>query len=190
MAYTIFNAALSIQVLNAHVIKQLDTPMMVQNMVLYGFGIVLNLWAFMLSYNGLLFGSSDVGFFEGYMNIFAIAVVLLSGLIGVIMTVLYKYGDAIIKCFAQVIASVVLVLVSVLFFGQEASVKGLGGCMVVFTASYLYLILGPELEKKIEPRDSSSPPSQQSDDEDDADIESAVIEKEGLLKRSTEASKL
>jgi len=84
-------------VLNADVIKKLEAPMMVQNMVLYGFGVTLNLWAFMLSANGLLYGSNSAGFFEGYDNFFALAVVFLNGLIGVVMTVLYKYGDAIIK---------------------------------------------------------------------------------------------
>ena len=60
-------------------------------MVLYGFGVSLNLWAFVLSSAGIVYGSNQAAFFEGYDNIFAIAVVFLNGLIGVVMTFLYKY---------------------------------------------------------------------------------------------------
>jgi len=44
-------------------------------------------------------------------------------------------------------SSMVLVILSCIFFDQPATVSSIAGCIVVFTASYIYLILGPELTK-------------------------------------------
>jgi drug/metabolite transporter (DMT)-like permease len=145
----LFSCVLTVfsSVLNARVIKTLDTPLPVQNMTLYSMGAVLNFQAFILSYSGFLYGSNQAGFFDGYDNIYAIGVVLMNGLIGVAITFVYKYGDAVIKCFATVLSSMILVIVSVLFFGQIATVSSMSGTIIVFTASYLYMLVAPELNK-------------------------------------------
>ena len=135
---------------NAYMVKKIkDTPVLLQNMVLYSFGVLFNLQAYFFATNGFIYGNNGAGFFEGYDNIFAIIVVILNGLIGVAITFVYKYGDAVIKCFAQVLSSIVLVIISAMFFGSEMTVSSTCGAIVVFAASYTYLLVVPDLKKAL-----------------------------------------
>ena len=86
-------------------------------------------------------------FFDGYDNFFAISVVFLNGVIGVAITFVYKYGDAIIKCFAQVLSSIILVIISALFFGTKFNIVTLCGTIVVFSSSYIYLVIIPNFKE-------------------------------------------
>jgi hypothetical protein len=134
---------------NAYIIKTIsaETPLPLQNMVLYGTGAVMNYQVFLLSYSGFLYGSNDAGFFDGYDNPYAVGVVFCSGLIGVAITFVYKYGDAVIKCFATVLSSMLLIVFSTIFFDLVVTLTSVCGCIVVFTASYLYMIVSPEVKK-------------------------------------------
>lgn len=134
-------------VVNAHTIKAFsNTPLTLHNSVLYFFGVIFNTNAYALGKAGAIPTNSDASFFEGYNNVYAILVILLNSLIGIIITLLYKYGDAVVKCFAQVISSIVLIVISFLFFEYNLSVNSSCGCLLVFVATYLYILLSPELE--------------------------------------------
>ena len=139
---------------NSYILKSSKiskTPIMLQNMLLYSFGIIFNLLAYHLDSFGCFYkGGNDVNFFDGYDNIFAISVVLLNGLIGIAITFVYKYGDAIIKCFAQVLSSIILVILSALFFDTKFTIISFCGTIVVFSSSYVYLLIIPNLKKNLQ----------------------------------------
>jgi drug/metabolite transporter (DMT)-like permease len=143
---------------NAYIIKTSakDISLPLQNIVLYGAGVFMNFQVFALSYAGFLYGSNGKGFFEGYDNPFACLVIFCSGMIGVAITFVYKYGDAVIKCFATVLSSMLLLVFSALFFDLDVTVTSISGCMIVFTASYVYMIISPELNKLLANKDNDS----------------------------------
>lgn len=134
-------------VVNARTIKVFSSaPLSLHNSVLYFFGIIFNANTYVLGKAGVVPINSDASFLEGYDNIYAILVILLNSMIGIIITALYKYGDAVTKCFAQVLSSIILVIISFMFFDYKMSVSSSSGCLSVFVASYIYLILSPEIE--------------------------------------------
>ena len=134
-------------VLNASAIQSFSSvPLNVHNFTLYFFGAILNANTYLLASAGIININSDAGFFQGYNNVYALLVVFLNSVIGIVITLLYKYGDAIIKCFAQVISSIALVMLSVFLFDYTLTVSSLCGCVSVFVASYIYLILSPQIE--------------------------------------------
>merc|ERR1719253_2500619 len=82
---------------------------------------------------------ASLGFFDGYSNPSALAVVLANALIGLAITAVYKYADAITKCIAQDITAVILCIISSFFFGLRASLSTWCGVFVVTFAVYLYM---------------------------------------------------
>ena len=136
-------------VLNAKAIKSFSPiPLSLHNATLYLFGACFNAITYQLASARIIYINSDAGFFEGYDNIYAVLIIFFSSIIGILITLLYKYGDAVIKCFAQVISSIILVLLSVWIFDYQLTVTSFCGCLSVFAASYIYLILSPETDER------------------------------------------
>jgi len=138
-------------VLNVEAISSFSsTPLSLQNMVLYTFGAILNLNTYAIAKTGVIPIRSTASFFSGYNNIYAVLVVCLNGCIGIVITILYKYCDAVVKCFAQVLSSIILVIVSMVFFDLEVKVSIICGCICVFVASYTYLVLNGKIEAALQ----------------------------------------
>jgi drug/metabolite transporter (DMT)-like permease len=126
-------------VMNANVIKGMaNVPLTLQNSVLYSFGSVLNVMAFIAGANGLAPAISNAGFFEGYNDFWALMVVMVNSFIGIVITAVYKYGDAIVKTLASAVSAMSLVIISAMFFDGAITVSSSLGCMVAFIASYVY----------------------------------------------------
>merc|ERR1711920_1035795 len=81
----------------------------------------------------------DIGFFEGYDNAFAIGVVFCNAMIGLAITAVYKYADAVVKCFSSDITAVILIIISAFFFGLKSSLTMWCGVFVVTFAVHLYI---------------------------------------------------
>jgi len=121
---------------NEYVLKNFDISMHVQNCVLYGSGFTFNMLAYLLLPNPT--GGDDIGFFEGYDNVWAIGVVVSNAMIGLAITAVYKYADAIIKTFAQATTAVLLVIFSVAYLGLRPTVTAWMGVLVVVVATHMY----------------------------------------------------
>ncbi|KAF2435425.1 hypothetical protein EJ08DRAFT_337087 [Tothia fuscella] len=135
-------------VYNQNLCKSVDKSLHVMNMTLYGSGMCLNL---MLHFVIRLIEWDEPGFFTGYGSWGACMVILSNVFIGLAMTAVYKYADAIIKCFATAISTGVLLYVSPILFNVTLSFLVLPGTLVVFIAAWLYAEATP-------PRSSSKIP--------------------------------
>ncbi len=62
----------------------------------------------------------------------------LNAVIGLTITVIYKYTNAIAKTFCSAVATVVLFIVNATLFNLPASLNSVLSCIVVFVATYLY----------------------------------------------------
>ena len=105
----------------------------VQNLALYGYGIVFNLIAYQLP-NPY---STSHSFFDGYDRFSAVATIICNALIGIAISAVYKYADAITKVMATDATSVILVVASVLFFGFSGRMFVWIGTAITLTAIHL-----------------------------------------------------
>merc|ERR550537_22739 len=88
---------------NAHIVKTSTLPLHVQNSVLYIGGFVVN---------GLLFVFlEEKQFFEGYDTLPALLILLLNSSIGLIISFVYRYADAIAKMIATDISAIILIAI-------------------------------------------------------------------------------
>ena len=97
---------------NEYLLKEYDVGINVQNFVLYFFGVIFNVLAYQIP----LSWSTSHYFFEGYDHFTAIATVVANAFLGLAITCVYKYADAVTKTMATDATSVILVAISILFF--------------------------------------------------------------------------
>lgn len=126
-------------VANDHLLKTTRTSLHAQNMVLYLFGVGINLLVFVCE----SFRSQDTrGFLTGYDSVGAIALIVLNACLGLVITAVYKYSDAIVKGIATTVTTAILVVVSSIFFGAPMSLTAMIGVAAVFVTSYTYIKAG------------------------------------------------
>merc|ERR1712046_541609 len=101
---------------NAYTVKNLGIGLHVQNMIMYTGGVWMNFLAFLFIPNPSS-AQAKLGFFDGFDNPLAIAVVMANALIGLAVNAVYKYADAITKCIAADITAVLLCIISSFAFG-------------------------------------------------------------------------
>ncbi|KAJ3377014.1 hypothetical protein HDU84_009160 [Entophlyctis sp. JEL0112] len=121
---------------NDHITKSFRFSLHGINVVLYAFGFLFNLSVFLVQ---KLHNPLTPGFFEGYTPI-AVLVVGCNSLIGLAITAVYKYADAVVKTLAQVFSTGLLIIISNIFFGSKMSFTAAAGVLTVFLATYLYFI--------------------------------------------------
>mmetsp|Transcript_47715 Transcript_47715/g.152384 ORF Transcript_47715/g.152384 Transcript_47715/m.152384 type:complete len:372 (-) Transcript_47715:89-1204(-) len=122
---------------NEYLVKNYKIGLNVQNMVLYSGGIWMNIFAFMFLPNPNS-TQAGLGFFDGFNNPLAIGVVFANAMIGLAITAVYKYADAVTKCIASDVTAVVLCIVSTFFFELASSVTMWCGVLVVCFAVHFY----------------------------------------------------
>lgn len=127
-------------VYNQKLCKSVDGSMHVMNMALYSSGAVINVLLHVLT---RIVKPDEPGFFTGYGSIGSVMVIMSNVLIGLAMTAVYKYADAIIKCFATAMATAILLYISPILFGVDMSFLVLPGTSVVFIATWLYMEATP-----------------------------------------------
>ena len=110
------------------------------NQILYASGAAINL---VIHIAMKTLKSDEPSFFSGYDSIGAVMVVVNNVFIGLAITAVYKYADAIIKCFATAVSTGILRYLSPIFFGAEMSILVLPGTLVVFISTWLYMEAAP-----------------------------------------------
>jgi drug/metabolite transporter (DMT)-like permease len=124
-------------VVNEHLIKTYNVNLNIQNGILYCFGFMLNLSVFLLFPN--IYGHGHKGFFEGYSWI-VVAVIGCNSILGIAITFVYKYADAIVKTFSTACASGFLLFLNVTLFHVHTNLVSFLGASVIFIASYIYFL--------------------------------------------------
>ena len=129
---------------NEQLVKRYQCSLHLQNAALYLVGTALNVGAYLLSvhvpsFRTLLFSDSaaSIGFLEGYTAA-ALLIIACNSVLGLVITAVYKYADAVIKTFATASATGALLLLNSSLFGVQANVHSYLGSAVVFIASYVY----------------------------------------------------
>ena len=131
---------------NEQTVKRYECSLHLQNATLYAIGSLLNGGAYLLSVHNadlssLVFSSSSssgsISFFDGY-NAAALLVIACNSVLGIVITAVYKYADAVIKTFATASATGALLLINSSIFGVHANTHAYLGTAVVFIACYTY----------------------------------------------------
>jgi hypothetical protein len=126
----------STSVWNDHVMKataKAGVSINTVSVALYAAGALLNLGVHLL-------GGGSVGpaFFTGMGRPASLVVLLCNSLIGIAVTAVYKYADAVVKTFASACTTAVLFVVGAVFFGVTTNVVVVSGCVCIFVATHLY----------------------------------------------------
>ena len=130
-------------VFNASVVKSesLEHPVHVQNSILYTFGFFCN----MLFYCATRRPDNN-SFFSGYRNFNVLVVILLNSTAGITVSMVYKYGDAVLKTLAQPVVSAILLFLSNILFNIQLDIIKVSGAGTVILSTMLYLSLPPPRE--------------------------------------------
>jgi len=125
-------------VYNASVVKKESAkyPVCLQNSILYSIGTVVNLFMYWASAR-----NGDAGFFDGYDNVNVLVLIFLNSTVGVTISMVYRYGDALLASLRQPMLSSVLVFVSYFLFDTPLDIVKLSGAGAVITSTVLYLKL-------------------------------------------------
>jgi drug/metabolite transporter (DMT)-like permease len=137
---------------NANLVKTSTLPLHVQNGLLYIGGFTINCLLFVFL--------EEKSFFEGYDNFPALLILLLNSSIGLIISFVYRYADAIAKMIATDISAIILIAISAVFFGYEVRVRTVAGMTITFLAMWNYSVANlPSTPGKVEdpPRPGKSP---------------------------------
>jgi len=124
-------------VINEHLVKTYNVNLNLQNSFLYCFGLILNLLIFFLF--SRMYDEKAKGFFEGYSWI-VVGLIGCNSILGIAITFVYKYADAIIKTFSTACATGVLLFLNVTLFDAHANSTSFLGASVIFIASYIYFL--------------------------------------------------
>ncbi|CAF1340680.1 unnamed protein product [Adineta ricciae] len=122
-------------VLNEYFIKAYSVNINLQNLVLYLFGFCLNFTLFYFIPN--LDGHGNKSFFQGY-TLMVIAVITCNSFLGITITFVYKYADAIVKTFSTACATAVLLFFNLTLFHSYATLTSFLGAAIIFISSYVY----------------------------------------------------
>ena len=139
MSFTIVFGAFN-TVYNTQVIKDesANYPVTVQNGILYSGGLVFNLLFYFVSKH-----PGDKSFFYGYNNTNVIVLLILNSTVGVTISMVYKYGDAILKTLCQPVVSSILLFLSKILFDVPVDLIKISGAGSVIISTLLYLKLPP-----------------------------------------------
>jgi UDP-galactose transporter len=135
MAFHVFMGALA-GVYNQVLLQRESCSMNANNMTLYACGTIFNLIGHLLVRQ---VSPNEPRFFGGYNSIDAILVIVSNVFIGLAITAVYKYADAIIKCFATAFATGILLYISPILFGTKLGFLAIPGTFLVFVASWMYI---------------------------------------------------
>lgn len=134
---------------NEHIIKNYGTSVNFQNFFLYSFGVVINLLLFWFAPPRLIGAASDeqLGFFEGY-NASVFGIIMANGSVGLVITMVYKYADVVVKTFGLAGSTITLFVLEgmgVIPGGRAMPLSTtLTGGAAVFYASYVYILPAKE----------------------------------------------
>ena len=134
VAQTVVSAVAGVY--NQRLLKAESGSLHVCNMALYIFGTVINLVVHLMC---RLTVPGEPSFFAGYDSASSIMVIVSSVFIGLAINAVYKYADALVKCFASAVATGILLYVAPMVFAVPLSFLVIPGTVTVFVATWLYV---------------------------------------------------
>ncbi|KAJ3158350.1 hypothetical protein HK101_001322 [Irineochytrium annulatum] len=144
--YTYFLLGLSVTItalcgcVNDMINKNMNLSLHTINFFLYAIGFMLNMCVYIFT---AISDPTAPGFFQGY-DLMACVLVLCNCLIGIAITAVYKYADAVIKTIAQTCSTSILIFISFLFFGATINLLTVTGVITIFLATYVYFVAGQQ----------------------------------------------
>ncbi|KAJ1453297.1 nucleotide-sugar transporter-domain-containing protein [Pelagophyceae sp. CCMP2097] len=124
---------------NQQVIKGFVVAVNMQNMILYTFGALFALVAYIANE----VNTTGPGFFTGFTAL-PILLIFSQATQGLAVTVVLKYADAIVKNFAGSAVMAILVVVSANFFHLHTSLNTWLGVVIVLVITYTYMAIATQ----------------------------------------------
>ncbi|GAB5365180.1 hypothetical protein AAMO2058_001035000 [Amorphochlora amoebiformis] len=125
-------------IMNSKLLKRPIASFHVQNMMLYSQGFIINILMYFWGINASGGYGKVERFFTGYNNWYVVLVILSQSTLGIVISGVLQYGDAIVKCLSVSTQASILLLCDILIFGYEYNAGAVCGATVVCLATYLY----------------------------------------------------
>eukprot|EP01120_Amphizonella_sp_Union-15-10_P013524 TRINITY_DN6279_c0_g1_i1.p1 TRINITY_DN6279_c0_g1~~TRINITY_DN6279_c0_g1_i1.p1 ORF type:complete len:354 (-),score=34.41 TRINITY_DN6279_c0_g1_i1:203-1264(-) len=137
------------------ILKGTSPTLWVRNIQLGIFGILFSgIYMVVNDYEPLL----KSGFFQGY-NTITVLVVIIQAVGGLIIALVVKYADNILKGFGSGISIVLSSVISIYLFDFQPTMKFIVGALLVVIAVYIYSLPSRESEKAVAPTSPQARPS-------------------------------
>lgn len=121
---------------NEQQLKTIPLTLHEQNIVMYAIGVLLNAAGHHVK---VLVDPRFPRFFEGY-TFLSLCVIAVNACFGIVLTAVYKYSNAIVKTLASAVTTVVLTVISSIFFGLAVTIVSGAGCVSVILSVILYAL--------------------------------------------------
>ena len=118
---------------NQLVLKSYETPIHVQNAILYSFGIITSASVYFIL-------PQKRGFLEGY-NKGAFALIMVQASYGITVSFAYKFADVLIKNMSNAVVVGALCIVSAVWFNVPTSVDAVLATLIILTTTYIYMTI-------------------------------------------------
>ena len=125
------------------ILKTSDVSLWTRNIQLGSFGLIIALSAAFLKDGKIIL---EKGFFNGY-NVFVWSTVAVQALGGLLVAIVIKYCDNIMKGFAYAVSIIISAVFSYFIFGFEVTIMFVLGTSLVIFAVILYLVPAKQGEK-------------------------------------------
>ncbi|KUJ08723.1 uncharacterized protein LY89DRAFT_325089 [Mollisia scopiformis] len=123
-------------VYNQALLKSEKASLHAQNAVLYAAGCIINIIIHVVI---RFIKPAEPSFFKGYTNWSSFLVIISNVFMGIAITAVYKYANAVVKCLASAVATGILLYLSPILFGTAMSPLTIPGGLIVFISSWLYM---------------------------------------------------
>ncbi|KAE8451413.1 hypothetical protein EG329_004042 [Mollisiaceae sp. DMI_Dod_QoI] len=123
-------------VYNQALLKSDNASLHAQNAILYACGSVINIIIHLCI---RFIKPVEPSFFVGYTNWSSYLVIISNVFMGIAITAVYKYANAVVKCLASAVATGILLYLSPILFGTAMSPLTIPGGLIVFISSWLYM---------------------------------------------------
>jgi hypothetical protein len=127
-------------VVNAETVRTSASPLSLQNILLYSVGMVTNTISHFVR-------SPQTNFFEGMLSTWAVVIITLNAVMGLVINAVYKYSNAVVKTVASCFAMAILVFLSAWIFGAPFTIHTVSGALVVMVATYIYMIIAVPMKQ-------------------------------------------
>lgn len=121
---------------NEHLLKGYSVDLHTQNSILYFFGIIFNMTAYIIDV--LHRSPSSRSFFDGY-NAYTVAIIFCNAVTGIVITAVYRYADAVTKTFSSACTIGIMIIMNWTLFNEQTDLMNFLGATVIFLSSYIYL---------------------------------------------------
>ena len=144
---------------NEHLLKTFSASLHAQNMCMYVYGVIFNVFIFLLLEKPAEEVLSSSLWFRGY-SAGALGIILCQAVLGLAVTAVLKFADTVVRSLASACSVSLLYVANIVVFGWAINLTYVTGCCIVFLSTYLYMAVSTVSLQPQEPKTAADKTSE------------------------------